>query len=153
MIDRMVWTVTLAQDAPPGAGVDSGADAPPPAAGVDSVQAVDGAGDGTTAAPLGSGSGSQPGGLFGGSSFLILMIGMIVVMYVVVFGGQRREKKRKAEMLDGMQKGDRIQTVGGVLGTVLEVKEHEVVLKVDENANTRMRFAKSAVQTVLERSD
>ncbi|MEO0586218.1 MAG: preprotein translocase subunit YajC [Planctomycetota bacterium] len=152
MIDRMVWTVTLGQDAPPGAGVGAGADAPPPPSGVDSVQAVEGV-EGADGAPLGTGSGSQPGGLFGSSGFLFLMIGMIVVMYIVVFGGQRREKKRKTEMLDGMQKGDRIQTVGGVLGTVLEVKEHEVVLKVDENANTRMRFAKSAVQTVLERSE
>ncbi|MEM1208169.1 MAG: preprotein translocase subunit YajC [Planctomycetota bacterium] len=146
MIDRLAWTVTLAQDAAPAE--------PPPPTGVDvtvppggeATVTVDANGQTvTTNAPPPS-SGFDP-------TFIILMVGVIVIMYVVVFGGSRREKKRKAQMLDAMGKGDRVQTVGGVLGTVMDVNENEVVLKVDENTNARVRFAKSAIQTVLESSD
>ncbi|MEM9252231.1 MAG: preprotein translocase subunit YajC [Planctomycetota bacterium] len=143
MIDRLAWTVTLAQDGaepPQPTGVDSLA--PPPG---ETGVTLDANGQPVTQS-------APSGGLFD-PTFLILMVGVIVVMYVVVFGGQRKEKKRKAQMLENMAKGDRVQTVGGVLGTVMDVTEHEVTLKVDENTNARVRFAKSAIQSVLESSE
>lgn len=79
----------------------------------------------------------------------ILIIGL-VVFWIFVTSGQRKEKKKRAAMLSALKKGDRVQTVGGVLGTVVEVRENEVVVKVDENSNTRMRFARSAIQGVME---
>ena len=51
-------------------------------------------------------------------------------------------------MLATLAKGAKVTTVGGVLGTVVEVRDEEVVVKVDENSNTRMRFAKSAINAV-----
>jgi len=42
-----------------------------------------------------------------------------------------------------------VQTVGGVIGTVVELKSDEVVLKVDDSGHTRIRFARSAIQQVL----
>jgi len=53
-------------------------------------------------------------------------------------------------MLAALKKGDKVQTAGGILGTVVEVRDSEVVVKVDENANTRLRFARSAIQAVLD---
>ena len=91
-----------------------------------------------TAPPPGSGWGQ-----------LIFFLAIIAVMWFLLLGGQRREKKKREEMLTALKKGDYVQTIGGVLGTVMDVREHEVVLKVDENNNTKLRFAKSAVQTVL----
>lgn len=78
---------------------------------------------------------------------LVFFLAIIAVMWFLLLGGQRRERKRREEMLGGLKKGDFVQTIGGVLGTVTEVREHEVILRVDEN--TKLRFAKSAVQTVL----
>ena len=48
-----------------------------------------------------------------------------------------------------LAKGSKVQTIGGILGTVVEVRDDELIVKVDENSNTRLRFAKSAVTTVL----
>jgi preprotein translocase subunit YajC len=158
MTDRLTWTLsptfppalapTLAQDGGLEPPRPTGIDAPPStgAAPLDATGTTTDASGGATTAPTAAPNPFDP-------TFLILMIGVIVIMYVVVFGGQRKEKKRKQAMLDAMGKGDRVQTVGGVLGTVIDVKDHEVVLKVDENTNARMRFAKSAIQTVLESSD
>lgn len=87
---------------------------------------------------------------WGGSSFFILIILVIAVMWIFMIGGQRKEKKKRAKMLEQLSKGAKVQTIGGILGTVVDIRGDEVVVKVDENANTRLRFARSAIQTVLE---
>lgn len=63
--------------------------------------------------------------------------------------GQRKERKRRESLLGAIKKHDRVQTIGGIIGSVVEVKPDVVVLKVDESSNTRMTFAKSAVQQIL----
>lgn len=102
-----------------------------------------GAADGTPA-PTGGGGGGF------GDGFLFLLLMIMVLMVVMTMAGGRKEKKRRAAMIAALKKGDKVQTAGGILGTVVEVRESEVVVKVDENANTRLRFARSAIQAVLE---
>ncbi len=74
---------------------------------------------------------------------------VFVVLMIFTMGSGRKEKKRKAAMLVSLQKNAKVQTAGGIMGTVVEVRDDEVVVKVDESSNTRMRFAKSAISTVL----
>lgn len=65
----------------------------------------------------------------------------------------RREKKKRAELLSAMKKHDRVETVGGILGTIVEVGDHDILVRVDDHANTRIRFVKSAIRTVLVSAD
>lgn len=99
-----------------------------------------------TGAPVGTPQ--QAPGLFSGPFMFILLL-FFLVMIVSSFMTQRRERRRREELLAGISKFDRVQTIGGIIGTVQEVRGDEVVLKVDENSNTRIRFAKSAIQQVL----
>ena len=78
--------------------------------------------------------------------FVAVIIG---VMWFVLIGGQRKEKKKREAIISAVKKGDRVQTIGGIVGVVSDVRDNEVVVKVDNNTNTRITFAKSAVQTVL----
>jgi preprotein translocase subunit YajC len=57
--------------------------------------------------------------------------------------------KSQTELLKNLKRGDRIQTIGGVLGTVNDVRDNEIVVKVDENANIKIRFAKDAIRKVM----
>ena len=82
------------------------------------------------------------------SGFGMMLILMMVVFFVFIMGGQRKEKKKKAKLLASLAKGDKVQTVGGILGTVIELRDSDIVLKVDENANTRIKFSRSAIQSV-----
>ncbi len=77
----------------------------------------------------------------------LLPIAMLLIMFST---GGRKEKKKRAAMMASMGKGDKVQTVGGILGTVVEVRDDEIVVKVDENANTRLRFSRTAIQSILE---
>lgn len=104
------------------------------------------AADGSTTAP--GGNGAPPPGM--GSGFIWIMVLVLVVMWVFLLSGNRKQKKKREQMLSTLSKGQRVQTIGGILGSIVEVRDQEVVVKVDENANTRLRFAPSAIQTVLE---
>ncbi len=78
---------------------------------------------------------------------ILLMVG---VLYFFVFRAKRRDDKGRKNLLNQLKKGDRIETIGGVLGTIVEAKETEVVVKVDETNNTKMRFSRRAVHRVVD---
>ena len=52
-------------------------------------------------------------------------------------------------MLDNLKKNDRVVTAGGIFGTVVAVQPDAVVLRVDENANTRIRVQRSSISRVV----
>ncbi|MFA6185631.1 MAG: preprotein translocase subunit YajC [Phycisphaerae bacterium] len=80
-----------------------------------------------------------------------IFIGLIfVVMYFIMFRGPRKKQQQQKQMIMSLKKNDRVQTIGGILGTVLEVSETEVVLKIDEANNTKLRVLPSAVSRVIE---
>ena len=88
----------------------------------------------------------------GGSSFFLLpalLLGMLVFIFMSSRSQQKRKDRERNAMYASLAKNDRVLTIGGVIGTVLSVKEKEVVLKVDESTNTKMTFIKSAVQRVI----
>jgi len=111
---------------------------------------------GVAGQPPPAGGGGGPGG--GGQGpqqfdFLTLLFILLpVVFLLMIFSSgrkQKREQKERQSMLDSLKRQDRVQTVGGVIGTVQEVRNDEVVLKVDETTNTRIRFSRTAIQQVL----
>ena len=106
----------------------------------------------STATPGGANSTAAPapGGStpFGGDFFLIICL-MIGVMLIFSIMGQRRDRKKREALIGAIKKHDRVQTIGGVIGSVVEIKPDTVVLKVDESSNTRITFARSAIQQVL----
>ena len=75
-----------------------------------------------------------------------------VMMLVMILPGRQQAKKRR-EMLAGMSKNDRVLTRGGIIGVVVEIREHEVIVKVDESNNTRLHFASQAIQHVFADKD
>lgn len=77
---------------------------------------------------------------------IFLMIG---VFLWIMNRGNRRERHKHEDMLRNLKRNDRVQTIGGILGTVVDVRDNEVVLKVDEASNTKMRFVRGAIKDVL----
>ena len=94
---------------------------------------------------------TQPGptGLEWLRSPLIPLLLVIVLIWWVSTRSRGKERKRYEHMLQSLKKNDRVQTIGGILGTVVDVRDNEVVLKVDEASNVKMRFNRSAIKEVL----
>jgi preprotein translocase subunit YajC len=76
----------------------------------------------------------------------------IVVMLFIMFSSsktKKAEQKKRDDMLKNMKRGDRVMTAGGILGSVVEVRDNEVVLKVDEGSNTKIKFTRDAIKRVI----
>lgn len=136
-----IGMATLAQAAPPVAGRSDG--------GGTTQQGAESAPLGGTGSP---GGGGQPQSPFGGMGFMFILLFFFVAMMLMSALTGRKEKKRRAEMLSSLKRHDRVQTIGGLIGSVAEVRDDEVVLKIDESTNTKVRVVRSAVQAVLKRS-
>ncbi|MBK7405307.1 MAG: preprotein translocase subunit YajC [Phycisphaerales bacterium] len=81
---------------------------------------------------------------------MFLMLALVVVfMIITTTMSGRKEKKRAANMLASLKRGDRVQTMGGMIGTVHEVKEDSIVLRIDDLSGAKAHFSKGAVQAVL----
>lgn len=97
------------------------------------------------------GEGGEGGSAGGGFDpwTMILIFGAVILFMMMLGGGSRKQKKKQAEMLAGMGKGDKVVSIGGIKGSIVEVREDEIVVKVDENNNTRMKFSKEAIREVV----
>ena len=137
MFDTHLETLTLAQGEATPPAPDAGALPPPPGDG----SAVTGA----PAQPPGTGG---PTGLFGNQFFFMLLL-LFGAMILFSFMGQRRDRKKRQAMISAVKKHDRVQTVGGLIGSVVELKPETVILKVDEASNTRITFTRASIQQVL----
>ena len=74
---------------------------------------------------------------------------LIIVFFWMTTRTRRKQEREKQDMLGAMKRGDRVQTIGGILGNVVEVREDRILLKVDEGNNTKVWFARSAIHRVL----
>ena len=72
---------------------------------------------------------------------------IILIFYFLIIRPQKKRDREAQAMIEALKKGDKVVTIGGIHGTIITVKEHSVVLKVDDNA--RIEFSKSAVSSVL----
>lgn len=114
-----------------------------------------GAGNSTTAtqgapaaAPAGATPTTAPAGGNPMGMLWIFALGMLLIVLMSTMTG-RKQKKQREQLLVSLKRNDRILTSSGIIGTVVDLYDHELVLRVDETSNTRIRFAKSAVQQIL----
>lgn len=85
----------------------------------------------------------------GGSGFFLALILAMAVYMLIMASYSRKEKKQYAEMLSNLKKNDRVMTIGGIVGSVVSTTPEEVVVKVDESANVKVTFVRSAIKKVL----
>ena len=78
---------------------------------------------------------------------------IFVVMYLFLFRGPKKKQAEHKKMLSSLQKNDRVRTIGGILGTVIDIRDDEVTLKVDESNNTKIKVTTGSIGTVLSDTD
>ena len=89
-------------------------------------------------------AGPSPAGAMG-SSILMLVL-MLALMYFIMIRPENKRKKEADQMRASIRTGDNITTIGGVIGTVVDVKESKVVIETSAD-RVRIEFAKWAVSS------
>ena len=79
-------------------------------------------------------------------SFFPLII-MVVLMYFLMIRPEKKRKKKEKEMLDALKRGDRICTIGGIYGTIMDIKDDTITLAVGRD-NMSMVVARWAIRSV-----
>lgn len=92
---------------------------------------------------------AAPAGQMG--SLVFAIVAMILIFYFFLIRPQKKQEKETKKMLDALKKGDKIVTIGGIYGTIFNVTESTVVIKVDDN--TKIEFSKTAVSRVIADED
>lgn len=73
---------------------------------------------------------------------LVLPIAFLAIMYFMLIVPQSRERKRHRELVESLRPGDRVATLGGLVGEIVSVKEDLVTLKTGD---TRVLVERSKV--------
>ncbi|MCX7725856.1 MAG: preprotein translocase subunit YajC [Chitinispirillaceae bacterium] len=82
-------------------------------------------------------------------SLIPMMLVMFAVVYFLMIRPEQKKQKERQQMLGSIKKGDRVLTVAGILGTVVNYKEKEGIFQVKIAEDTIVDFTKSAITTVL----
>jgi len=88
-------------------------------------------------------AGTAPQTPGGGIGTWIMLIAVFAVMWLFMIRPQRKQQKQIAEMRSNLKKGDKIVTAGGIYGTIIEVQETSVLIKVD--GDVKLRIDKNCV--------
>ncbi len=77
-------------------------------------------------------------GASGGWTMWVMLLLIFVVMWFFMIRPQRKQQKELQKFRDGLQKGDKVVTAGGIYGTVVEIKEKSVLIEVDKDVKLRV---------------
>ena len=90
------------------------------------------------------------GDVAGSIASMGLLLVMFVVFYFILIRPQRKKDKELKEQMSKLAVGDRVVTIGGLVGFVANIKDDQVTISTSA-ANTLVTFTKSAIQSVIKR--
>ena len=79
-------------------------------------------------------------------STVIMLVLMVAVFYFMLIRPENKRKKEAEAMRGSVKTGDKITTIGGIIGTVVNVKEDKIVIETSAD-QVRMELAKWAIST------
>lgn len=78
---------------------------------------------------------------------LIMIVALIAVFYFFMYRPQKKQDKEQNDMRNGLQVGDEITTIGGIIGKIVSIKDETVLIETSGERN-KIRILRSAVRSV-----
>ena len=82
----------------------------------------------------------------GGMTSIVMIVAMIAVFYFLMIRPENKRKKEAEQMRSAVKTGDEVITIGGVIGTVVSVKDDKFVMETGAD-QVRIEFAKWAISS------
>jgi len=83
-------------------------------------------------------------------SFLPLIV-LIAIFYFLLIRPQQKQQKQRKEMLENLKKNDKVITIGGIHGTIKEIRDDKLTVKVAENLS--IKLSRFGIQSVVNDQD
>jgi len=90
---------------------------------------------------------NQYSGLIG---FLPLIF-IFFIFYFLVILPQRKQQRKHQEMIRNLKKNEEVVTIGGIHGVIVNMKDKTIVLRIDDNNNTKIEVDKNAISYKIEK--
>ena len=102
----------------------------------------------SSAAPAaGGGGGVDPTAQMTQMIMMFVCVGL--VFYLLILRPESRRRKERESTLNALKTKDKVVTIGGLLGTVINVDKDEVTLLVDPNKDIKLKFRRSAIESIM----
>lgn len=85
-------------------------------------------------------------GAAGMGSSIIMLVAMLAIFYFMLIRPENKRKKEAEQMRASVKTGDKITTIGGIIGTVVNIKEDKIVIETSAD-QVRIEFAKWAISS------
>ena len=76
-----------------------------------------------------------------------MLVVFMAIFYFLIIMPQNKKKKAMENLMNSLQKGDKVITIGGIHGKVVSMKDNKITIRVDDNAE--ITFEKSAISRVV----
>ena len=76
----------------------------------------------------------------------VMLLLIFVIMWFFMIRPQRKQQKELQKFRDSLKKGDKVVTIGGIYGTVVELKDKSVLIEVDKDV--KIRVDRNALQGI-----
>lgn len=89
--------------------------------------------------------GAPEGGTANPAATMMMMFGFIAIFYFIFFRPQRKQQKEHQEMVKNVKRGDRVSTIGGIVGEIVHLSNDIVTIK---SGDTRVEVERSKIGKV-----
>ncbi len=85
----------------------------------------------------------------GGWGMIVYFVVLIAIFYFFMIRPQKKKEKQTKAMLDAVQVGDDILTIGGMYGTVTKIKDDKMLIEISKQDKTVIEIARWAIKDVI----
>ena len=78
---------------------------------------------------------------------VVMLVAMIAIFYFFMYRPQKKQEKETSDMRNGLQVGDEITTIGGIIGKIVSMKDETVLIETSNERN-KIRILRTAVRNV-----
>jgi len=84
-----------------------------------------------------------------GGAQLMLFVVIGVLFFVMIIRPQQRQKREHQQMLQALKTGDKVMTVGGIMGMITNVKDNSVIVKIADNV--KVEVSRSHISRLIQK--
>jgi preprotein translocase subunit YajC len=100
---------------------------------------------------ISSGSEQNGGGLLSGP--FLLFGAIILIFYFLIMRPDSKRRKEREKRLSALKVKDRVYTLSGIIGTIMEINADEITLLIDPKKDVRLRVLRNAVEAKLDEAN
>lgn len=79
-------------------------------------------------------------------TMIVLLVAMVGVFYFLIIRPEKKKKKEEEQLRSSLSEGDKITTIGGIVGKIVDIKDENIVIETSAD-RVRMELAKWSVMT------